>query len=129
LSPVEARDRMTALLNDSRYYRTQRSPVIDSEDQLLIQLPPSARSLFAEFAVVEECYGDTRLSRSLIGPSALAPSLTRIGYGIAGTELVIQLTGETVFRIDGSEKRIEEIEHFASIWHYLLFMAMIIYPE
>lgn len=121
LTLKEAKSEMARLFADpDRYTLEEATSTIEG-------IPPAAATLLRNYAYVAERYGDTVLGHGYVGPSEM-PGLEdfiRIGSSTDGTEVVARLTGDTVYRVDGSEDR----EEFPSVFHLLLHDARIIYPE
>jgi hypothetical protein len=129
LSVDEAKAQFEALVSDPGKYKVVESPPSPAQQAMLATLPPSARDLFARYEALKERFGDTRLSRSEIGPSQYSPELVRVGRGVASTELAIRPGAETLYRFDGSESSVDQMEQFSSIYHYLLLMARLVYTD
>lgn len=123
LSVEEARARMEPLLSDPTKYEVAREPLTSGS------LPAGAAALLGEYAYVATKYGDTVLDRDEVRPSEYYPEYIRIGESTDGSEVIVAPTGDTVYRVDGTEEEPAEMESYPSVYHFLLSNARIIYPE
>ena len=66
-------------------------------------------------------YGDTRLGRALVGPSALVPGMIRVGEDMEGSELAAEPSGNAVYLLwnEGPPDTSPPPRH-PTVYHFLL---------
>jgi hypothetical protein len=127
--PVDAaRAEAEELLRDAQKYDVEDWGDRKRPDWIT-RLPINLRDFFFSYASVKERYGDTVIAVDEYGPSEYAKGLTRIGRGIDHTEVVFRDRTDDVWQIDGSERTEEEMEHFRTVYHLLLFNGLLIYRD
>jgi hypothetical protein len=124
LSADDAKAAAEAALADPTLFRCRRAPT--DGDERLDPLAPGLRAFFREFDEVEAIKTSTTLARVLIAPSAVRSDFIQIGIDDEHREVGVKAGEEAVYALaDDVPVEESEEERYASIYHYLAFIALV----
>ena len=124
LSAADAKAAAGTALADPTLFRCLRAPA--DGDERLDPLAPGLRAFFREFDRVEAIKTSTTLARALIAPSAVRSDYIQIGIDTEHREIGVKAGEEAVYALaDDVPVEESEEERYASVYHYLAFVALL----
>jgi hypothetical protein len=118
LSLTDARHQALGLVGRSEWFSTDPG---DVSATLPTEAPPSIRELYSRYRLIRGRFCDLRLNAKECQPSAVDPSMLRIGWNDSHVELCTRAGADTIYRLANDVPKAEAQEGSArSVYHAIL---------